>query len=992
MSNAMFELSVLLSLSDHLSGQLGGVQSKLTAMGARLTALGQATSTLGQSMMGAMGGPIAAFAEAEDAATSLKTAMMDSSGKVTADFARINDLATDLGNKLPGTTADFQQMMTKLKEMGVSNQAILGGLGKAAAYLGVELKMPFAEAAEFAARLSNATGVAEKDMMTFLDTIARTKNLGVSASEMGYAFSRSSGALMSMGLQGLKSSQDLAPLYAMLINMGMSGETVGTGFASIMNALNVYSAGSTKAARNVQKELAGMGIQLKFLDEHGHLLGVEQMIGQLEKLKALNPEKQAGVIRSLFGTGQDAQMVTAMLTKGVAGYEELRGRMQQQANLNTKVNAQLGTLKNLWDAATGTLTNTKAALAGALAPELKRAVEWFGKLSEQLGKWIGEHPKLTKWIAGFMMFGGAALTLVGTLGSVSGVAMMAFGQIGKLSGGIASAITYTSRWVQWNLAASGGLRGLASSGWSAITGGLAALRTGFLAAASGAWSFSVALLANPLTWIVVGIVAAAALIYKYWGPISGFFRGMFDGIKEALQPLAPAFHAVWDPLVDMISPAIDAIGRFFSWIGRLLKPVDDVGGHAESMGKRVGLAIGNVIKWILDIPTKLVGLGQSILNGLAALPGQLLQLGKRLITSLANGIVSMAGSVISAAARIGGSFLRWYISLPGKMLTIGRNLIASLARGIAGMAGSVISAAARIGSSIINGIKTLPGKMMAMGGEIINGLIRGITGKIGKLKERVTNLGSNVKGWFARQMGINSPSTVFAALGGNLGEGLAQGMDASKRLVNRAAGALAMAAVVAPAASAMAMPAIQPLTQTVRQALQPMAMPAIPALLQTIRQAVLPAATRAMPQLTQIIRQIIQPANMPAPQPLTQAVNPVLAAAMPPLHATQNQAVAPVTQATQRLAPVLQPMTMATAPAGPGQQAMPRAPARAATGPAQPQGQMTVTFAPAITIQGGQDAPGQIQQAMQLSFVEFERLMRRYDAERKRTAPQGGLS
>ena len=53
---------------------------------------------------------------------------------------------------------------------------------------------------------------------------------------------------------------------------------------------------------------------------------------------------------------------------------------------------------------------------------------------------------------------------------------------------------------------------------------------------------------------------------------------------------------------------------------------------------------------------------------------------------------------------------------------------------------------------------------------------------------------------------------------------------------------------------------------------------------------------------------------------------------------------------------------------------------------------MTVTFAPAITIQGGQDAPGQIQQAMQLSFVEFERLMRRYDAERKRTAPQGGLS
>ena len=962
MSNPIFELSVLLSLSDHLSGQLGGVQSRISAVGAKLTGLGMASSALGQSMMGAMSGPIAAFAEAEDAATSLKTAMMDSSGQVTADFGKINDLATDLGNKLPGTTADFQKMMTKLKEMGVSNQAILGGLGKAAAYLGVELKMPFAEAAEFAARLSNATGVAEKDMMSFLDTIARTKNIGVSASEMGYAFSRSAGALMSMGLQGLKSSQDMAPLYAMLINMGMSGETVGTGFASVMNSINVFSSGSTKAARQVRSELAGMGIQLQFLDEHGHLRGVEQMIGQFEKLKTLNPAKQAEIIRTLFGTGQDAQMVTAMLNKGVEGYKELRGRMEQQADLNTKVNAQLGTLKNLWDAATGTLTNTKAALAGALAPELKRATELFGRLSEQIGKWIGQHPGITKWIAGLTLFGGAALTLVGALGMVSGVTLQAFSSIGRLSGAISGAIGYTTRWVQWNMAAAGGLRGLASSGWSAITGGLAALRTGFLAATTSAWSFATALLANPLTWVVVGIVAAAALIYKYWAPISGFFRGVFDGISEALKPLAPAFHAVWDPLVDLISPVIDALKSFFSWIGRLFKPVDDVGGHAESMGKRVGLAIGNVIKWILDIPSKLVGLGKSIIDGLIALPGQLLQLGRRIVASLVGGITSMAGSVISAAARIGGSIINWFT--------------------------------------------TLPGKMMSLGGEIINGLIGGITAKIGKLKERVTSIGSNVKGWFARQLGINSPSTVFASLGGNLGEGLAQGMDASRRLVSRAATALAATAVVAPVAALpqttippltqpvrqalqpAAIPAIQPLTQPVRQALQPAAIPAVPALLQTIRQAVLPAVTNALPPLTQIIRQVVQPATTAAPRPLTQAVKAVLA--VPPLHATQPQAMAPMIQATQRLIPMLQPMAMP--PAGSAIQTMPKTPLRQNTGPAQPPGQMTVTFAPSITIQGGQDAHGQIQQAMQLSFAEFERLMRRYDAERKRVAPQGGLS
>ena len=50
-------------------------------------------------------------------------------------------------------------------------------------------------------------------------------------------------------------------------------------------------------------------------------------------------------------------------------------------------------------------------------------------------------------------------------------------------------------------------------------------------------------------------------------------------------------------------------------------------------------------------------------------------------------------------------------------------------------------------------------------------------------------------------------------------------------------------------------------------------------------------------------------------------------------------------------------------------------------------GGMIIHFSPQITIQGGDPAAmrGQVNQAMQLSFAEFERMMKRYEHEKGRT-------
>ncbi len=56
-------------------------------------------------------------------------------------------------------------MMQMLVRQGIPAENILGGVGKATAYLAVQLKKTPEAAAEFAAKMQDATGTASEDMM-----------------------------------------------------------------------------------------------------------------------------------------------------------------------------------------------------------------------------------------------------------------------------------------------------------------------------------------------------------------------------------------------------------------------------------------------------------------------------------------------------------------------------------------------------------------------------------------------------------------------------------------------------------------------------------------------------------------------------------------------------------------------------------------------------------------------------------------------------------
>lgn len=492
--------------TQELRGQMAGQGAAALATG---TAMGMTTLK-----------PVLEFARAETSVVDLKVSMMGKGGQVRPEFQAISDLATQLGNKLPGTTADFQNMMSTLVQQGMSAKSILGGLGEATAYLGVQLKMPFTEAASFAAKLQDATGTTEKDMMGLMDTIQRAFYLGVDSNNMLGAFSKLSPALGILKKSGLDAAKTLAPLVVMADQAAMNGEAAGNAFRKIFQM--------SMDTDRIKKATEGTGIALDFTDGKGEFGGLEMLYAQLTKFQHLTTEKRLPILKDIFGDDAETlQALNLMIDKGIDGYRQTQKKMEEQASLQQRVNVQLGTLGNLWDAASGTFTNAMVSFGEAIAPEIKAITEWIGEISERIGNWAKANPELANTLmkigaivsAVTIAFGGLSLIIAGLLGPMA-IMKLSVGVLGLKVPFLGKAITLLLGPIKWLTLAFGRL-------------GLAMLTT-------------------PIGWIIGIIAGGAYLIYKNWDWIGPWFSEMWASCSASLSKF-------WDDTVAKIKSLTDLL-------------------------------------------------------------------------------------------------------------------------------------------------------------------------------------------------------------------------------------------------------------------------------------------------------------------------------------------------------------------------------------------------------------------------------------------------
>jgi hypothetical protein len=279
--------------------------------------------------------------------------------------------------------------------------------------------------------------------------------------------------------------------------------------------------------------------------------------------------------------------------------------------------------------------------------------------------------------------------------------------------------------------------------------------------------------------------------------------------------------------------------------------------------------------------------------------------------------------------------------------------------------------------AVVEWMSAIPSQIMQIGRDLIDGLINGIRERWQALKNGISNIASGIADTVRGMLGINSPSRVFAEIGGHLMDGLSQGIERTAGLplaamrsvatglaVPIAAGGILLGGVANAAAPAMPMQAVPPFIVE-RQALNIVA-PTLP-----------PLAVGDMPVLRGMV-------DMP---PITVPDLPSLTADLPEL------SVGDLPTLTVS-APALPPLSAPTAPnpneatrAPATAQATP--PAKLLAPPAAPTIQITVNLNGHATSEAAQDVAAAVRREVERALAESARR----DALARRAAMiDGGLA
>ncbi len=619
---------------------LGRIQDKLKAVSEQMMHLGKQATGAGLMITGALEKPLSAFKEYEQAQVSLKVAVMQEGGKIDIkQFEQLSRLADQLGKDYMGSTQDFYKMFRVLTEQGIPAQKILGGLGKTVADFAAVTGEGYTDAAFKIAKFHDSLGIPVEDMQKFADVASKAKfAFGLDTQEMYYALPYMAAGLKSLGLQGVEASRGVLKLMGVMAQAGVPASEIGTSLGQVINRMGdlEHTLERKKVMENIGPILDKYKIKLDFWDAQGKFAGIENMIKQFEKLNPLSDVEKIQAMKYLFGDVA-GRSVAILGNMGLKGWAEAEEKMKRQSSLAERIAAIQETAAFKWDSLTGTIKNFAAAIGDVITKSagLKFVMDKVNDAFGNMREWIMNHQKLAGAIGAVVDITGGALVIFGGAMLVLGMATKALSHgIGGIEtftkfikmaiplvrlkakelwsliwhhrilaaieyrGGFWNAMQYwmmTTRYKiievvgamkTWTVAQLAAFRAnfLTIAGLQNMARAFGTtLLTGLRAAIAGLRAFSIALFTTPVGWISLAIAGAALLIYKFWGPISGFFRGLWSGLKEGLKGLEPAWD-IFKKVASVFAPVIWPLRMIYNLVKMIIGPVNDTGKAAENLG------------------------------------------------------------------------------------------------------------------------------------------------------------------------------------------------------------------------------------------------------------------------------------------------------------------------------------------------------------------------------------------------------------------------
>ena len=195
---------------------------------------------------------------------------------------------------------------------------------------------------------------------------------------------------------------------------------------------------------------------------------------------------------------------------------------------------------------------------------------------------------------------------------------------------------------------------------------------------------------------------------------------------------------------------------------------------AEGLGAALPELIPSIVEAIILIVDTLLANMDKILEAAFAI-----------ISGLAEGLLNALPRLMEALPRIITTIIEFITSNLPAIIEMGITLIVQLAAGLIQAIPQLIAALPQIIVAIVNGLGSAVGSVMKIGVDIVKGLWEGIKSMGKWLSDAVGNFFGGIVDGVKGLLGIHSPSTVFAGIGGNMGEGIGVGFEQAMEQVSR---------------------------------------------------------------------------------------------------------------------------------------------------------------------------------------------------------------
>lgn len=553
MTDRSARLAFILSLTDKVTAPMGKVktsfsdlaqqgQKNITQMGLGLAGMVGAGVAITQSLEPALEmnralGEVRSLGVAEDALNALNRKSLEFSvayGENARDFvASAYHIEGAIKGLVGNQLATFTNASDVLAKATKADAATMG------TYVGTMYNLFKGQA--------DAMGKGQWVETLAGQTATAVQLFRTSGEQIGEAFKSAGGLASTAGVS-------LAEQMAVLGTLGgtMDGGEAGGLYKSFFE--NVSSA----------SEKLGMS----FVDQQGKLLPMMDILDKLKgKFGDLSIEANGKQLRDAFG-GEAARLITTLM--GDTG--RLKNGMEQLGNVRGLENAErmAKAMVDPWQQFGAAVQALRVAFGQSLIPILAPLMDRLVGIASTLTRWTQLFPNITRVI------GIATLVVFGIIAAMS---------LLTLTVGM-SKMVWLGLVTVWKVLTMAGLRSIAMflyhtvmvigfvAGLVLMVAWMGLVKGAMLLWQGAIWLVNTALLANPVTWVVIGIVAlvaavAAAIIYwDQWTSallnseafkwVSGQLTALSDWF-DSMGGWSSMASAAWDGIVSIFKKAINGL-------------------------------------------------------------------------------------------------------------------------------------------------------------------------------------------------------------------------------------------------------------------------------------------------------------------------------------------------------------------------------------------------------------------------------------------------